>query len=239
MLLFTQPFEEIIGIRKSKTQRKYYFWNFKMRENILDFIDPNKSIARFKKGANIYEKGNPANTLFYVVSGNVKTEAINNRGRTITTSIYSEKEFFGEQILFGNLLRINSAFALTEVSLYAFTKNNVQRLITQHPTLQYYFMDNLASKVRNHEQRLLSLAFQDSRNRVIEFLIYLAQKEGQRVGYEILIKVFFTHQEIANYTATSRQTVNKTLLELTAKNIIFYNRKRLLVRDLQLLIGQL
>jgi CRP/FNR family transcriptional regulator, cyclic AMP receptor protein len=82
------------------------------------------------------------------------------------------------------------------------------------------------------EQRLESLVFKDSRTRIIEFLKQLGEKKGQRVGYETLVRKFMTHQEIANLTATSRQTVTTVLNELRNKNVLTFNRRRLLIRDM-------
>ncbi|MCB0557912.1 MAG: winged helix-turn-helix domain-containing protein, partial [Phaeodactylibacter sp.] len=82
------------------------------------------------------------------------------------------------------------------------------------------------------EQRLESLVFKDSRTRIIEFLHELGEKKGQRVGYEMLVRKFMTHQEIANLTATSRQTVTTVLNELRNRNLLTFNRKRLLIRDM-------
>lgn len=82
------------------------------------------------------------------------------------------------------------------------------------------------------ERRLESLVFKDSRSRIIEYIIDLNDKRGQRIGYEWVIRKFITHQEIANLTATSRQTVTTVLNELKTKNLITFNRKRLLIRDL-------
>jgi len=67
----------------------------------------------------------------------------------------------------------------------------------------------------------------------------LVKKNGQRVGYEWVVRKFITHQEIANLTATSRQTVTTVLNELRADNLLTFNRKRLLVRDLDLLAGEI
>lgn len=39
-------------------------------------------------------------------------------------------------------------------------------------------------------------------------------------------------QEVANMTATSRQTVTTTLNDLRAKKLLAFNRSRLLVRDM-------
>ena len=79
-------------------------------------------------------------------------------------------------------------------------------------------MKIMGSRMLEMEQRLESLVFKDSRTRIIEFLKDLADKKGQRVGYEILVRKFMTHQDIANLTATSRQTVTTVLNELRNKN---------------------
>ena len=63
----------------------------------------------------------------------------------------------------------------------------------------------------------------------------MAKKKGQRVGFEMLVRKFYTHQEIANLTATSRQTVTTVLNELRNKNVLTFNRQRLLIRDMELL----
>ncbi len=44
-----------------------------------------------------------------------------------------------------------------------------------------------------------------------------------------------THKEVADLTATSRQTVNAVMNDLRARNIITFNRQRMLVRDMELL----
>ena len=61
---------------------------------------------------------------------------------------------------------------------------------------------------------LESLVFRDSRSRIVEFLVELTRSRGQRVGYEWVVRKPITHQEIANLTATSRQTVTTTLNDL-------------------------
>jgi CRP/FNR family transcriptional regulator, cyclic AMP receptor protein len=48
-----------------------------------------------------------------------------------------------------------------------------------------------------------------------------------------------THQEIANLTATSRQTVTTILNELRNHNILTFDRKRMLIRDMDRLKSEL
>ena len=100
-------------------------------------------------------------------------------------------------------------------------------------------MKMMGSKVLEMENRLESLVFKDSRSRIVEFIQELVKKRGQRVGYEWVVRNFITHQEIANLTATSRQTVTTVLNELRSADILTFNRKRLLVRDLEKLTAEI
>src|SRR5690606_17504447 len=90
-------------------------------------------------------------------------------------------------------------------------------------------------RLRKAERMIASLLFKSSRQRIVEFLLDLADEYGQKVGFETLVKEFFSHKIIAGLTATSRQTVTTVLNELKRKNIINFDRKRLLIRDLELL----
>jgi CRP-like cAMP-binding protein len=50
------------------------------------------------------------------------------------------------------------------------------------------------------------------------------------------MKNYLTHKDIASLTGTSRQTVTTILNELKDKNIINFDRRRILVRDMDKLI---
>jgi CRP-like cAMP-binding protein len=66
-------------------------------------------------------------------------------------------------------------------------------------------------------------------------LLELAEKKGRKVGFETEVRKFITHQEIANLTATSRQTVTTLLNDLRERNILTFDRRRLLIRNLEAL----
>jgi CRP/FNR family cyclic AMP-dependent transcriptional regulator len=79
------------------------------------------------------------------------------------------------------------------------------------------------------------LIFKDARSRIVSFLHEVVAERGRRVGYEMLLKHSLTHQDIANITCTSRQTVTLVLNELRKENLIYFNRGRILVRDMETL----
>jgi CRP-like cAMP-binding protein len=87
-------------------------------------------------------------------------------------------------------------------------------------------------RFRKLERRLESLVFKDARTRVVEFILELAQERGQKVGFETMVKSHLTHQDIANLTGTSRQTVTTILNDLRDRNLINFDRRKILIRDM-------
>jgi len=189
-------------------------------------------IKTYPKGAYIYKAGEPVLSVYFVVEGRVKIESSSTTGRRITKSILSSGALFGEMALLGEAVRRDDAHALDVSVIHIYSREEIQRLLKSDPKFQFLLLNKMANQVMNLEQRLTSLVFKDSRTRVIEFLVQLGRKEGERVGFDTLLRNFLPHQEVAYYTATSRQTVTVVLNELKAQNLIHYHRKRLLIRDI-------
>jgi len=103
--------------------------------------------------------------------------------------------------------------------------------MTMHPELNTFIFQKLGQQQLEMEFRLAALKSKRSKVRIVEFIVQLAKRQGQRVGYEMLIRNFMTHQEIADVTSTARQTVTTELNELRRKGILKYDRRRLLIRD--------
>ena len=86
------------------------------------------------------------------------------------------------------------------------------------------------------ERKVESLVFKDARTRIVDFLREMAEERGQKVGFEMMIKNHFTHKDIASLTGTSRQTVTTILNELRENNIINFDRRKILIRDMEKLV---
>ncbi|NRB51522.1 MAG: Crp/Fnr family transcriptional regulator [Saprospiraceae bacterium] len=189
----------------------------------------------FKKGEYIYLPDEQADRLYFLTEGRVKIGSYADSGKEITKAILNKGEVFGELSLIGEEKRRDFAYAMEDTSLCILTVVDMKALMRDHNALNLFLMKIMGSRMLEMEQRLEALVFKDSRTRIIEFLHSLATNKGQRVGYEQVVRKFMTHQEIANLTATSRQTVTTVLNDLRNKNILTFDRRRLLVRDMELL----
>jgi CRP/FNR family cyclic AMP-dependent transcriptional regulator len=186
----------------------------------------------YQKGEYIYLQEEEADKIYFLFSGRVKIGTYAESGKEVTKTILGKGEVFGELSMVGAEKRRDFAQAMEDAVVCIISLDQMKDLLRDHSGLNLFLMRIMGSRVLQMEKRLESLVFKDSRSRIIEFLHDLAVEKGQRVGYEQVVRKFLTHQEIANMTATSRQTVTTVLNELRNENIITFNRRRLLVRDM-------
>lgn len=189
----------------------------------------------YKKGDYIYLPEEHADKIFFLTEGRVKIGSYSDTGKEITKAILSRGEVFGELSLIGKTRRRDFAYAMERTICCVLSVEEMKGLMREHGGLSMFLMRIMGSRMLEMEQRLESLVFKDSRTRIVEFLLELAHKRGQRVGYELVVRKFITHQDIANITATSRQTVTTVLNELRNKNLLTFDRRRLLIRDMDAL----
>lgn len=192
----------------------------------------NKPSAMYKKGEYIYIPNDKSDRIFFISEGRVKIGTYSDSGKEITKVMLGKGEVFGELAITGEERRRDFAYAMEDTDVCSVTVNEMKGLFRDHNALQGFFLKLMGSRIIEMENRLESLVFKDSRTRIIEFLVEQGKKKGQTVGTETLVKRFMTHQDIANITATSRQTVTTVLNDLRDNNLISFNRSRLLIRDL-------
>ncbi|MTB50640.1 Crp/Fnr family transcriptional regulator [Lewinella sp. W8] len=186
-------------------------------------------------GANqyIYLPEEPARRIFLISSGRIKIGTYGADGKEVTKAILNPGEVFGELALISEDARRDFAYTLEPTELCVLEKEDLKDMLKERNDLQLFFMRLIGSRTLQLEQRLENLMFKTSRSRIVEFLHHLAETRGRVVGYEREVRNMLTHKEIADLTGTSRQTVNAVLNDLRRQNILTFDRKRMLVRDME------
>lgn len=189
-----------------------------------------------EKNQSLYKTGQSAQYVYIIKKGRVKISTVGIDEKEVLKNLIHEGELVGEEALFGQNIRRDSASAMDSgVVIYQIPAAQMTQLMKVNPELSFKITAQIAQKLQSAERRLESLTFQNSRTRIIEFLKETARKQGKKIGYETLLRPFLTHQDIGNLTTTSRQTVSSVLNELKGSNKIYYDRHRLLIRDMSVL----
>ncbi len=195
---------------------------------------------QYAKGEYIYLQEYEADKIFFLTEGRVKigtTDAAS--GKEITKAILGKGEVFGELAAMGEGKRRDYACTMEPTTVCILSAEDMQSLMRERSGLNLFLMRLISSRVLELEQRLTSLVFKDSRTRVMEYLYHLGQTKGRAIGFEVLVNNFLNQEEIAQLTATSRQTVNTALNDLRDKKILKFDRRRLLIHDMERLKGEI
>jgi len=210
------------------------FFNFfcmrKVREMEYELSQKEKE---FDKGSYIYFIGDPSEYVYLLKQGRVKVSTYADNGKEIVKTILNAGEVFGELAIAGEEKRNDFAQALdAQTVICPLTIRDMRNLMEDNQELSFTIFKLIGFRMRKLERRLELLISKDARTRVVEFIKDLARERGKKVGFEIMIKNHLKHQDIASLTGTSRQTVTTILNDLKEKNLISFDRRRMLIRDL-------
>ncbi|WP_109829269.1 Crp/Fnr family transcriptional regulator [Reichenbachiella versicolor] len=193
-------------------------------------------VVKLSKGSFIFQSGDLSNEIFLISSGCVKVAKPSGHGSEVVKTISGRGSVFGEKALTGEKKRDSYAQAVVnDTEVYAYKVEDVLNNSRNDSELNVNILGIFGKKISMLESRLESIISKDSRTRIVDFLREMAEENGKKVGFETLIKNNFTHKDIASLTGTSRQTVTTTLNSLKDQNIINFDRRRILIRDMDLL----
>jgi CRP-like cAMP-binding protein len=196
--------------------------------------NPNASSpATYNPGDTIYIPEQKAEFLHVIVQGRVKIGKFLDDGTETTRAILGQGEVFGEMALAGEEKRKEFAEAMDkDTKICALSIEDIRNLMLNDADMSIKILKWMGLRIQKLERKIELLAFKDARTRVVEFLKDAAAWKGKPVGHEIMIKTKLTHSDIAKLTATSRQTVSEILNALRQENQIYFERGKILIREI-------
>lgn len=202
-------------------------------ERIL--LQQNASVHAYSKHQVLYKPGYAATKVYFLLKGIVKV-AVHAEKKDIIKYVVREGNFFGESCLTGDAQRRDFAYAMDEfVQVLEMDVNVVLNVMRNNFAFAQSLLHFLGERLRYTENQLENVVLKDSKSRIMEFLHQMGIEQGRRVGFETLVKHNMTHQDIADLTGTSRQMVTAVLNQLKRSNVLYFNRKKILFRDLNAL----
>jgi CRP-like cAMP-binding protein len=197
-------------------------------------MDESHIMNKFSKNDFIYFPEDVPHHIYMIAEGRIKIGSYTDDGKEIVKAILGPGELFGELALTGEVKRNDFAQAMDNMTIVCpMSIDEMKKMMAKNDPLSFKVMKLIGLRLRKTERRLESLVFKDARTRVVEFLKDQALEKGKKVGFETMIPSHFTHKDIASLTGTSRQTVTTILNDLREKNLINFDRRKILIRDLE------
>jgi CRP/FNR family cyclic AMP-dependent transcriptional regulator len=164
--------------------------------------------ATLKRGATLFSKGDPGNSLFAVISGTVKMSISSPDGRSAIFNLIGPGEIFGEIAVLDGQSRTADATANTNCEIFVIDRREFLPFVRSHPELAMKFIELLCAKLRWTSDQVEQVILQNLPGRLASALIRLAEKHKLAPGDQTIA---VTQQEISEMVGMTRESINKQL----------------------------
>ena len=181
-----------------------------------------------KRGAAIYSKGDPGNSLYVVVSGTAKMSISSPDGRSAILNLIGPGEIFGEIALLDGRERTADATANTNCEVLVIDRREFLPFVRSQPALAMKFIELLCARLRWTSDQVEQVILQDLPGRLASALIRLSERHKlAQGGHTIAI----TQQEISEMVGMTRESINKQLRAWAARNWVRLEHGAIVVLD--------
>jgi len=221
-----------------KDESTYWFLkNHKLFEQLTSAeIDQLCIISNMKnasKNSVIYFSETETKKIFILKLGTIKICREDSNGKEIISEILTEGDIFG---YINNTTENKTEYAkvLSDDAKFCFFEQlNFFRILKNNPDISIKYADSVSEKLLSFRQKYEDLIFKDVDTRVLEFFIRYAKNHAKNVSGKLEMDMMLTHQEIADYTASSRQSVTSIINRLVEDGkIVYEGRKKVIIPDL-------
>ena len=183
---------------------------------------------RFARNAEVYGEGEPAEYLYQVVSGAVRTYRMLDDGRRQVISFYLPGDMFGVE---AGELHLASAEAIGEAQVLVVKRSSVLARAEREKDLAKQLWTLMTRELERVQQHSLVL-IKNAEERVAGFLLEMA---GRHAG-STAIELPMSRQDIADYLGLTIETVSRTFTQFVQSGVItLETSRRIQFRDREVL----
>jgi CRP/FNR family transcriptional regulator len=204
------------------------------QEDPLTYL-PRKAVQEFARGSVIYDQQQPNHLLYVAILGRVKITTTSDDGGQTVSRIVSVEGLFGESCLIGGTPRSESAVALDNASVMAWSRTEIEQQIEREARLGIALSQYLVRQCLELQDRIESMAVHKTPERVMLALVQLAEDLGQPQADGGIRVASLTHHTIAEYVGTSREIVTYQMNRLRRMGLLRYTRKYIDIYSRQIL----
>ncbi|HYG07797.1 MAG TPA: cAMP-activated global transcriptional regulator CRP [Stenotrophomonas sp.] len=180
---------------------------------------------RYPTRTDVFRPGDPAGTLYYVISGSISIIAEEEDDRELVLGYFGAGEFVGEMGLFIEsdtrevILRTRSQCELAEISYERLHQLMQTSLVADAPRLLYAIGVQLSKRLLDTTRKASRLAFLDVTDRIVRTLHDLS-REPEAMSHPQGTQLRVSRQELARLVGCSREMAGRVLKKLQADGLL-------------------
>ncbi|MBI2851690.1 MAG: Crp/Fnr family transcriptional regulator [Chloroflexi bacterium] len=176
------------------------------------------------RGEMVLLEGDPAEVMYFLVSGVVKVFKTSVEGKEQILNILRPGDSFNDVSVFDDGVNLASAQSMTPVELYGLRKNDIKTILNKHPQIALNIIRVLAGRVRQLAALVEDLSFRHVTSRVAKILLEYAADDW-------VSRPRLTQQEMASMAGTAREVVARSLKVLEDEGLIKFDHHRIIINN--------
>lgn len=166
-------------------------------------------IRNFKRNEIILNENDSLNYLYLIISGELKVTQLSAEGKEHIIAIHKKGDFFGEMGLLDGKTTPATIVALKDCRICLISRESFSKIMMSNTVVIKNIIDILCLRLRQAWLQIRAMSFEDAEDRIRFALKELGEKFGIRDNRGLIINFGVTHQNIADLSKTSRETVSR------------------------------
>lgn len=207
----------------------------KVKPETLAALERQLRRQRLDKGELLFNVGDTSDHLFVVLQGRIRVWAVAASGAEVTLNVLSDGAVFGEIGMLDAGERTAGASAMMPTQLLAVSRSSFFNAMETDPQLARNAIALLCNRLRWTSARMEDATLRQGPERLARLLQHLCRDHGKKTPRGIELTIKLTQGELAQWTAMSRESLNKLLNRWIDDGLLFQDQGRLTVRSLEAL----
>ena len=194
---------------------------------LKNFFDDHGNLFSFKKDETIYNKGEHSNMVYLILKGVVKSCGLDEEGKELITSIYSEDDFLGFTSLTDHLPYQEYTVAMEAVELAVISKEKVKAILEDNKSVSLELMDVIAENLTSIKKQLLQMAYSSARKKTAQTLLVFSKAINKDKQGPLKI----ARSDLAGVAGIATESLIRTLSDFKNEGLIAIENRHIMVVD--------
>lgn len=212
-----------------------------LSESELEEVHAAFTARHMLAGNALVAAGDPAESLFVIVSGRVKLVSDGADGSELMVDVLGPGDYFGALPLLGQSANEQRAEAITGGCVLVTSTDAFGSIVTRFPTVAVAVLEDVSSRLRSAHARLHEAASAPVEARLASTLLTLSARFGTDSNGGRTLGVPLSQEDLAALAGTTLETVNRVLAGWRKRGWVTTGRLKLLLNapeELEMVSGR-
>ncbi|CAM3372633.1 response regulator [Aequorivita lipolytica] len=203
--------------------------NLQNLNQLKNFFCDEGEVSTYKKGENIYRKGDHSNNMFLILKGVVKTHTMEANAKELITGLYKADDFLGFTSFDDNIPYNETATAVEETEVVGISKTYVKDILKKSQDVSLELMNLLTNNLSEIKQQLVKMAYSSVRKKTAATILQFSEIMNKKPNAPLRI----SRNDLATTAGIATESLIRTLSDFKRDGLIEIEGRDIRIIDME------